>query len=105
VYLLLLILQYSQLFSIADDAKLVHTIRSLQNAIHLQNDIMNLEKWSIENSLTLNTQKCQFMRHNLIKKNPIIFNYSIFGLPLLLVSNFKDLGVIFDRKLNFSRHI
>lgn len=38
------------------------------------------------------------------KKNTIIFNYSIFGLPLPLVSNKKDLGVIFDSKLNFSHH-
>jgi len=52
---------------------------------------MNLEKWSKE---------VQFD-----KKNRIIFNYSIFGSPLPLVSNFKDLGVIFDPKFNFSHQI
>jgi hypothetical protein len=39
------------------------------------------------------------MRFNLIKK-PIIFNYSNSNLEL--VSNFKDLGIIFDSKLNFT---
>lgn len=72
------VVQYSQMFLFADDAKLVCTIRSLQDAINLQSDIMNLEKLAINNCLTINTQKCQFMRYNLIK-TLILFNYSIFG--------------------------
>ncbi|KAF0762619.1 RNA-directed DNA polymerase from mobile element jockey [Aphis craccivora] len=36
--------------------------------------------------------------------NPIIFNYSISNYNLELVSNFKDLEIIFDSKLNFSYH-
>lgn len=43
------------------------------------------------------------MRFNLIK-NPFIFNYSISNSNLELVSNFKDLGIIFDSELNFSYH-
>jgi hypothetical protein len=43
------------------------------------------------------------MRFNLIK-NPIIFNYSVLNSNLELVSNFNDLGIIFDSKLNFSFH-
>jgi len=43
------------------------------------------------------------MRFNLIR-NPIIFNYSISNYNLELVSNFKDLEIIFDSKLNFSYH-
>jgi hypothetical protein len=41
------------------------------------------------------------MPFNLIK-NPIIFNYSISNSNLELVSNFEDLGIIFDSKLIFS---
>jgi hypothetical protein len=37
-------------------------------------------------------------------KTPIYFNYSISGSNLELVFNFKDLGVMFDSKLNFSNH-
>jgi hypothetical protein len=43
------------------------------------------------------------MRFNFIK-HPIIFNYSISNYNLELVSNFIDLGIIFDSKLNFSYH-
>jgi len=43
------------------------------------------------------------MRFNLIK-NPIIFNYSISNSNLEIVSTFKDLGIIFNSKLNFSYH-
>lgn len=43
------------------------------------------------------------MRYYLIK-NPINFNYTISGTTLEWVYNFKDLGVIFDSKFNFSNN-
>jgi hypothetical protein len=38
-------------------------------------------------------------------KNPVNSQYSIFGTNVELVNQFKDLGMIFDRKLNFSLHM
>lgn len=42
--------------------------------------------------------------HYYLIKNPINFEYRIFDFKIKLVSEFKDLGIIFDSKLNFSLH-
>jgi len=39
-----------------------------------------------------------------LTKNQINFNHSISGITTELVNNFKDLGVMFDSKLIFSKH-
>jgi hypothetical protein len=74
-----------------------------QDAINLQFDIENLIKWCNLNYLSLNTNKCKFLHFYLIK-NPINFQYYISVSKIELVSHFKDLGIIFDTKLNFSLH-
>lgn len=43
------------------------------------------------------------MRYTLVK-NPIIFNYFLTGQILDIVLNYKDFGILFDSKLNFSNH-
>jgi len=43
------------------------------------------------------------MRYYLIK-NPIKFQYYVSDSQIELVSNYKDLGIIFDTKLNFTLH-
>jgi len=96
-------IEHSQLFLFADDAKIINAIKASQDAVNLQSDINNLVKWSENNCLALNIEKCKFMRYTLIK-NPINFNYSILGTILELVYNFKDLVIMFDSKLNFSNH-
>lgn len=93
----------SNIFLFADDAKLVKIIKSEQDAINLQLDINNLLLWCNENHLFLNFHKCKFMKFYLIK-NPIKFLYTISASNIELVNQFKDLGVIFDPKLNFSLH-
>jgi len=93
----------SEIFLFANDTKLLKIINDTQDATDLQMDLNNLQNWCESNDLFLNIEKCKVMRFNLIK-NPIIFNYSISNSNLELVSNFKDLGIIFDFKLNFSYH-
>lgn len=39
------------------------------------------------------------------KKNPIIFNYKLNNNTITRVEKIKDLGVVFDRKLDFTDHI
>jgi len=91
----------SNILLFADDAKLVKIIKSEQDAFNLQLDINIL--WCNKNNLFLNIQKCKFMKFYLIK-NPVNSQYSISGTNVELVNRFKDLGTIFDRKLNFSLH-
>lgn len=88
------VIQHSQLFLFADDAKVFNII---QDAINLQNDLNNLEKWPVNNCLTLS-----IIHSNKKKKNS--FNQLIFGSTLTVVANSMYLGVIFDTKLNFSNH-
>lgn len=83
--------------------KIVKTVTTSQDAIYLQRDIENLEKWSAKNCLFLNIVKCKFKRYN-STKNPIGFNYHISGSNLKSVFNFKNFSVVFDPKLNFSEY-
>lgn len=53
--------------------------------------------------LSLNIDKCISMGFCLIK-NCINHTYSICGSTIELLANFKDIGVIFYSKLNFSGH-
>lgn len=98
-----IVAEYSQLFLFADDAKLLIVIKTNRDTINLQSDINNLEEWSTNNCLTVNIEKCKFMCCTL-KRNPILFDYSISWTILELVHNFKGLEVLFDSKLNFSEH-
>jgi len=87
----------------AEDAKLVNIIKTVQDAINLQYDIDNLQIWCNLNQLFLNINKCNIMHYHLIK-NPINYKYCISDFKIKLVSEFKDLGIIFDTKLNFFLH-
>lgn len=58
------------MFYFADDTKLLKIIKTYQDALDLQTDFNNLQNWSIENNLFLNSEKCKILRFNLIK-NPI----------------------------------
>lgn len=93
----------SNILLFAVDAKLIKIIKTGQDAINLLSDINNLILWCNRNHLFLNVNKCKFMRFYLIK-NPICYHYTISDSNIELVSQFKDLGVIFDSKLNFSPH-
>ncbi|KAL4085243.1 hypothetical protein QTP88_027102 [Uroleucon formosanum] len=93
----------SNILLFADDAKLVKIIKSEQDALNLQLDINNLILWCNENNLFLNIQKCKCMKFYLTN-NPVNSQYSISGTNVEHVNQFKDLGIIFDRKLNFSLH-
>jgi len=52
------------------------------------------------NCLFLNVNVCHFF----LIKNTINFQYSIFNSKIKQVPLFKDLGIIFCSKLNFSSH-
>ena len=66
-------------------------------------DINSIHSWCSANRLSLNIDKCKFMRFCFIK-NVINYNYSISNSNIEQLANFKDLGVIFDSKLHFSAH-
>lgn len=62
---LLSFIQYTYLFLLADNSKLLQNIkRKNEDIVNLQNDNSNLGKWCEKNYLlTLNINECEFIRY------------------------------------------
>lgn len=82
----------------ADDLKIYAKIRSLGDAIVLQEDLVRLTEWCDRNRLKLNIGKCKFISFN-AKRNPLLTTYYINDTPLEQVGQISDLGVLLDSKL------
>lgn len=87
----------------ADDLKLFKIIKSLNDALILQQNLDRLASWCEINKLFLNVKKCFHMCFYR-SRIPISTSYLINNNEIALVPFIKDLGVIFDRKLTFDRH-
>ena len=88
----------------ADDLKLYLCINSELDCLRLQHNLDLLNAWCVYNHLPLNATKCNVMSFSR-KSDPIVFNYNLDNCLLNRPEFVKDLGVIFDTKLTFSRHI
>lgn len=98
------VLQYSKCLMYADDIKIFRPIDSVCDAIHLQYDLDAVAIWSQRNHLYLNIAKCKVMTFHR-KKCPVFFDYQISGDLLLRETEIRDLGILFDEKLNFTKHV
>lgn len=70
----------------------------------LQQDIDHLSTWCTSNKLDLNIKKCaviSFSRSHIILPT----NYKLDDENIIEVKDIKDLGIIIDSKLPFSKHI
>lgn len=94
-----------EIFSLnfADDKKLSKIIKSMEDAVQLQEGIDWFIQWCKDNKLQINRDKCKIMTFTR-KRNPIIFNYTIDGIPIKRVEENMDLGVLFDKGLTFQSH-
>jgi hypothetical protein len=88
----------------ADDLKIFNTVNSLSDALKLQSDIYKLQSWCIQNKLNLNINKCVTITFTK-QIDPFLHSYHIGGLSLNRVSHIADLGVTFDSKLSFNKHV
>lgn len=79
-------------------------IHSLDDCLLLQADIHLLVEWCTANGLPLNEKKCQVLSFHRTK-SVITFDYEILGNKLSRPIEIRDLGVIFDPTLSFTRHI
>lgn len=94
----------SKFLLFADDLKMFRTISSLKEAESLQHDLNNFSRWCEINMLQLNTNKCHKITFSRLK-HCIQFEYKIKGTVLSETDNVKDLGIIFDSKMSFKKHI
>lgn len=90
--------------SFADDLKLFLRIRSMSDAIQLQEELNTFMAWCALNCMIVNPDKCTVISFARIR-NPVIYNYKLHGTDVQRVDHVKDLGVILDSQLTFKRHV
>lgn len=87
----------------ADDLKIFRTVSCDQDAEKLQLCLDKLFDWCSRNDITLNINKCKAITFSR-SKNQLSHNYKLNDVILDKVSEIRDLGVIFDSKMNFDAH-
>lgn len=88
----------------ADDLKIFLKIKCLNDARKLQDDINNLHDWSSKNYLKFNINKCAHVSYSRAR-NPLQIKYKIGSDVIDTVSEFEDLGIIFDSNFTFKPHV
>lgn len=88
----------------ADDIKIAKIIKSQQDTISLQQAIDKLRTWCECNHLHLNLDKCAVL--TISKGRSTIHADYLYGdYKFIRVNEHKDLGVLIDQKLSFTKHI
>lgn len=90
----------------ADDCKIYQPIKSINDCLALQKDLITLANWCNINQLHLNVKKCSvisFTRRT--DKTFQHFQYRINNSVLPRSKVVKDLGILFDEKLSFNIHV
>ena len=88
----------------ADDCLVYRTIHSSNDAIQLQEDLVQLGLWVNSWQMTLNPHKCSIL-HVCNKRNTVCAKYTINGFPSNCVSGVRYLGVSISSKMFWSDHI
>ena len=91
----------------ADDTKLWRLIRDDTDILALQNDIIRIIEWCDKWRLKLNVQKCKHMPIAVKNEHQSSYHMLINGHEKKLdaVNMEKDLGITFDKRLEFDYHI
>jgi hypothetical protein len=89
----------------ADDIKICSEIHSADECQKLQTNIDRLIRYAEINGLSLNISKCNVVSYTLKTSSAITYAYKINEELIQRDVEFRDLGVIFDKKLNFNKHI
>jgi hypothetical protein len=99
-----LVASHSTVALFADDSKCFKPITCITDCQHLQQDIDQLYNWSMKNLMSFNPSKCKALTITR-SRSPVDFNYTMNGVALEKVVDFKDLGVSVDPSLSFKDHI
>lgn len=88
----------------ADDLKIFASINSIDDCHMLQRELNKVAQWCHLNSLVLNITKCKVVTYS--RKDELIdYDYHIDTQSLSRTDSTRDLGVFFDSKLSFAKHI
>ena len=89
----------------ADDAKIFRTITCKNDALLLQQDILQLEAWSEKWLLKFHSDKCHLLSLGKLENIKYCHRYQVNGQEIEHTFEEKDLGVIMDSELTFAEHI
>lgn len=87
----------------ADDMKIFMPIKSTVDIVMLQEDLDRVQEWCTRNGMIINVSKCCFIKITKRKKK-FDASYHIDGMRITETPFVRDLGVIIDNKLSFTRH-
>ena len=88
----------------ADDTKLHRNIFSARDCDSLQESLVKLDSWSMENKLFFNASKCKVLTITR-KKNPVIYEYTLGSKKLTRVDHEKDLGIMTTTNITWDLHV
>ena len=88
----------------ADDTVIYLAIKSANDCIQLQQDLLNLEKWVSDWKMEFNTSKCNVL-HITRKCHPYVHVYKLKGQVLDPLHSVKYLGVYLSDDLRWNEHI
>ena len=97
-------IKFSKSWLFMDDLKFSNKIVTEQDSLNLQKDFDEVQKWCIMNGMVLNDDKCAIVSFNR-SIFPMNFNYRISGKQLKRLNKIRDLGNLFDTRLNFHDHM
>ena len=80
----------------ADDTKLGHQVLTEEDRIVLQSCLNSLVDWASTWCMEFNVAKCKVLHVGRDNKE---FNYSMKGLPLVEITQERDIGVLINKKL------
>lgn len=89
----------------ADDAKIFRTISCKNDALLLQDDILQLEAWSDIWLLKFHPGKCHLLSLGKLENIKYCHRYNVSEQEIEHVFEEKDLGVTMDSELTFAEHI
>ncbi|KAM7290185.1 uncharacterized protein ISCGN_026849, partial [Ixodes scapularis] len=88
----------------ADDTVIYSNISSNEDQLNLDKHLRKIMKWCADWQMELNISETVYMNVTR-KKQHLQFNYSINGLPLVKVNEYKYLGVHLRSDLSWNSHI
>lgn len=88
----------------ADDLKIFSNIYNIDDCITLQQQIHKIEGWCTSNKLEMNVTKCKVVTYTR-KTTRNEFPYTFNNTALARGQTIKDLGILFDSKLDFVEHV
>lgn len=96
----------SNIGSYADDTKIMHKIKSLEDTKSLQQDLESVYKWAEKSNMCFNSDKFQLLRYGRNSELKACTGYvASNGNPIEESQCVKDLGVLMSSDGSFAKHI